>query len=167
MLKGPISHTRAVLFKHGQYWLVIDVTRSECEHVVDMPWHFHPGCTVRVVDEGKAVIASRPTGQQLAITRVHGPGCKLSIVTGQERPLPQGWWSEVYNMKVPAPCAIFSYTSIGETISACIICTSQDTVPVTRTVMMERRGANLVHVVLDDDKFDLSIDATTPSCARG
>lgn len=107
--QGPAYHTRAVLYPHNNYWIVVD--RLQCAggaHQVDGLWHFHPDCVVK--HEGDLVYTANVGQPNLGLLAVGAKSQKshVDLIHGRETPTPQGWYSPTFNERVPATCADFS-----------------------------------------------------------
>jgi len=112
-LKGKATHTRAVLYLRGKYWVVVDQITTDRSRLIKPLWHFHPNCTVEV--EGDSVASVDSNVGNLRIIPCSNLDWAVNLVQGQEDPV-QGWWSGSYNQKVPNPTAIYS-TQIDQSIA--------------------------------------------------
>lgn len=112
-LKGKATHTRAVLYLRGKYWIVVDQITTDRPRLIEPLWHFHPDCTVEVEDDSVASID--PNVGNLRIIPCSNLGWAVNLVQGQKDPV-QGWWSGHYNQKTPSPTAIYS-TEIEQSIA--------------------------------------------------
>lgn len=104
-LKGKVSHSRAVAYLHGKYWVVVDHIESDRPRKVEPLWHFHPDCTVAI--EGETVVSTDSNVSNLRIIPASPFPWKVNLVAGQQHPI-QGWWSREYNHCVPNPTAVYS-----------------------------------------------------------
>lgn len=109
-LKGKASHSRAIVYLRGRYWIVVDRIGTDHFRKIESLWHFHPDCTVVV--EGESVSSIDSGVGNLRIIPVSNLSWEVQIIQGQEDPI-QGWWSREYNHKVPNPTAVYS-TDIEE-----------------------------------------------------
>lgn len=105
---GEVSHTRAVKYIKGQYWIVVDQVETDRPRTVQTLWHYAPTCSVQV--NGKIVQSTNPNEANLAIIPVGktADSWELERVKGQEEPFRQGWYSADYGIKVPNFTAVYS-----------------------------------------------------------
>ena len=103
---GRATHTRAVVYVRGRFWVVVDRVETDRPRQVQALWHFHPDCAVEVQDGS---VASIDAGQGNArVTPVGDQRWEVDVVKGLEEPAIQGWYSREYNVKQASPCAIFT-----------------------------------------------------------
>jgi len=105
-ISDKITHTRAVMYVRGKYWIVVDRIETAKPHDIQVLWHYNPDCTVKV--EGDSVVSVDANKGNLRIVPVSAFPWQLKIVKGQTSPEIQGWWSREYNQKEPNPTAIYS-----------------------------------------------------------
>ena len=105
-LTDPVTHTRSLLFikqQPGSCLIVKDRFRANDQHSYALRYHFPAGCSAEA--DGNQVIATSDDGQQLKIT-----------VIGRTMPsahIEEGWVSEAYGRRDPAPVAVFEATGSG------------------------------------------------------
>ncbi|MBC8184506.1 alginate lyase family protein [candidate division KSB1 bacterium] len=104
--KIPVTHSRFVLFKKKEYWLVIDFLTGKGSHKFDALYHFTP-CQVRLDTNQHSVQTLFADGKNIKIVSAATVPIKIEIVEGQENP-EQGWVSLHSIGRVAAPTAIFS-----------------------------------------------------------
>lgn len=106
--EGMFTHTRAVFYLRGQFWVVVDRVRTDRARKIETMWHWHPDNKVSLknniayTENDKGNLQIIPAGQF---------NWNVKIIEGQEKPVPQGWYSREYNSGVPNPATIYS-TSI-------------------------------------------------------
>jgi len=126
-IEGKALHRRSVVYVRGRFWVVVDRLETDRSRELQALWHFHPTCTV--VAEGPSV-ASTDAGQgNVRIRSVGDVGWDVAIVTGQEAPDLQGWYSEQYNDVQESSCAVFSATVGSTTTFAWVIVPGRGPVP--------------------------------------
>ena len=127
-LEGTARHTRALFYRRGGYWLVVDRIETDRPRQLEALWHLHPDVSVRV--ESNPHTVTTDGGQaNLRIEPVGGLRWEADLVSGQKEPAYQGWYSPVYNTVLPAPTAVYR-TSIDETaIFAWLISVGRDRAP--------------------------------------
>lgn len=98
-----VTHTRKVFFAKPEYWIVIDILRGEGGHTFEQMWHFMPGRVDVVPGTAHTLYADA----NLAVVR--SDGAEVRIVEGEDRPI-LGSYSPLYNIREPAPTAVFTRT---------------------------------------------------------
>ncbi len=93
-LEGTATHRRAVLYRRGQYWVVVDRIESDRPRTIRAHWHFHPAATVRLQDT--AAVTTDPDAGNLRLTPSGNPDWNVRAVRGQEEPELLGWYSPRY-----------------------------------------------------------------------
>jgi hypothetical protein len=114
-LSDPVRHRRTWRYTAGIANLAVtDELACSGAHSIGIYWHFAPECTVLV--EGNSVIASR-NGARVTISCREGSQVVLQpeILRGREEP-PLGWFSKGFDVKEPAPTAVFAGKIQGNTI---------------------------------------------------
>ena len=106
VLEGEATHTRAVVYVRGKFWVVVDRVTSDRRRTLEVPWHYHPDCTVTVengsatsTDVGKGNLRIVPAGKLV---------WQVSVVKGQNEPYVQGWYSKRYQHREPNPTVVYS-----------------------------------------------------------
>jgi len=105
--QGPAYYQRSVNYVRGQYWLVTDQVLCGGPHKLEALWHFHPDCTVKY--DGHVIYTDDPGQANLALWPLDAPpgDWTVDLIRGREFPTPQGWYSPVFNQRVPATCVSF------------------------------------------------------------
>jgi Heparinase II/III-like protein/Heparinase II/III N-terminus len=102
-LSDPVRHRRTWRYTSGVAQLsVTDELACAGPHSIGIHWHFAPECAV--VLEGRTVVARRGNVQ---VSLRCPQGLEPALVTGREEP-PLGWYSNGFDVKSPAPAAVFS-----------------------------------------------------------
>lgn len=122
-----VAHTRAVFYARGRYWLVVDKIQIDRPCTVTALWHYHPECTVTF--EGHSVSSIDTDRGNIRVIPLADFVWDLSIVKGQTEPEIQGWYSPVYNQKVPAPVACFTAEIPGTQVFAWLLLPARDLPP--------------------------------------
>jgi hypothetical protein len=115
-LSDPVRHRRTWRYTAGIASLAVtDELACSGAHSIAIYWHFAPECTVVV--EGNSVIASRD-GVRVIIGCRDGSQAPLQteIVRAREEELPLGWFSKGFDVKEPAPTAVFAGRIQGNAI---------------------------------------------------
>jgi Heparinase II/III-like protein/Heparinase II/III N-terminus len=114
-LSDPVRHRRTWRYTAGIANLAVtDELACSGNHSIAVYWHFAPECAVVV--EGNSVVASRD-GVRVTIGCRDGSQGTLQpeIVRAREEP-PLGWFSKGFDVKEPAPTAVFSGQIQGNAI---------------------------------------------------
>lgn len=103
---NPVQHTRLVLFKKVEYWLVIDLIAGTGKHEFDLLYHFTPSelLTDPVQNRAQTRFAD---GKNLQLLTTANTPLKLRVAEGEENP-EQGWLSLSSEGRVPVPVVIFT-----------------------------------------------------------
>lgn len=126
-LVGLALHERMVYYKRGEYWLVLDRVESDRPRAITALWHFHPDCAVSL-DELSAASTDPGVGN-VRLVPSKGAGWSVRLVSGQEDPEIQGWWSREYNHKTPATAAIYERSMESSDVMAWLIVPSDGPPP--------------------------------------
>jgi hypothetical protein len=114
-LSDPVRHRRTWRYSAGIANLAVtDELACSGAHSIAIYWHFAPECAVVV--EGNSVVASRD-GVRVTIGCRDGSQGTLQpeIVRAREEP-PLGWFSKGFDVKEPAPTAVFAGKIQGNAI---------------------------------------------------
>ncbi|BDA72006.1 conserved hypothetical protein [Calothrix sp. PCC 7716] len=125
-IQGKATHSRAVVYLRGKYWVVVDYIFTNKPRIIEAIWHFHPDCTVTV--EGQSVGSIDADVGNLKIFPVSNFYWTVDIVKGQESPV-QGWWSREYNHITPTPTAIYSTKIAASTTFAWVLAPAKGEIP--------------------------------------
>jgi len=104
--KIPVTHSRFVLFKKKEYWLILDYLTGKEKHRFEALYHFTP-CQVRLDKDQYSVQTLFKDGKNIKLVSAATTPINVKIVEGQEHP-EQGWVSLHSVGRVAAPTAIFS-----------------------------------------------------------
>jgi hypothetical protein len=100
----PVIHSRYVLFKKKEYWLVLDYLIGASTHNFEALYHFTP-CDVKINADQNSVETLFSDGKNIKLTGSATQPLNLKIIQGQENP-EQGW---IYtqSQRMATPTAIF------------------------------------------------------------
>ncbi|MEZ4529141.1 MAG: heparinase II/III-family protein, partial [Desulfobacterales bacterium] len=104
--EGKALHKRTVFYLKNRCWFAIDRIETDRARNIKALWHFHPDCTVE--KQGKTVASTDKGKGNLRIVPLSDFVWKTEIIKGQTEPEIQGWHSADYNLREPAPTAVFS-----------------------------------------------------------
>lgn len=102
----PVTHTRFVLFKKVEYWLVVDLMEGKGAHSFDLIYHFMPAELIADAKQNQ-VQTNFEDGKNLQLITAANTPLAQRIATGEENP-EQGWVSLTGAGRVPSPAVIFS-----------------------------------------------------------
>lgn len=128
-LLGKPSHSRAVVYLRGQYWLVIDQIITDRRRTIEPLWHFHPDCTLAIQDN--KVVSTDPDVGNLGILPVTDLPWNIEIIQGQRQPA-QGWWSREYGHLSQSPTAVFRTRISKSTVFAWLLLPAKGQVPLAQ-----------------------------------
>lgn len=167
--EADVKHTRSIFFVKPEYWIITDLmTPSDgSPHRYDSI--FHLDADSAVVDAAKAVRTINESGGNLSIIPLGDEGLSVSIVSGQEQPVVQGWMPDgnlnEYKVK-PIPTPIFTRESSGPTWLAYVLYPTRERAlcPVTgiRRIDVETQpGTQAIGLRIDlmDDRTDYFVQA--------
>lgn len=113
-LKGSATHTRAVYYNRGNYWVVADVVDTDRPRYVEVTWHTHTESKlVEFTDDttGAAVVAGVPSG---FISIIPAQKWTNHTIARAEQPPKyqyfQGWFSRNYSECSPSSVLVYKTT---------------------------------------------------------
>lgn len=165
-LEGEATHTRAVLYVRGRYWLVVDAIETDRPRDITALWHFHPECAVET--EGSSAVSTDPDSGNVRVTPVSASDWRVNLVQGQEEPEIQGWWSREYNHKTPGACAVYETHVDGAAVFAWLIVPRHGVVPAAHSTIESPDGQSVtVRVeILGEGPDIFGIPLAGPGLAR-
>lgn len=135
-LTGQAKHTRAVCYVRGKYWIVVDQIDTDRPREVQTLWHWHPNCVVDV-QKGQVVATDHDHGN-LRIVPVGKQKWEIDLVSGQETPEIQGWYSPEYNDYGPATASIYTTQIKKSATFAWLLVPSEGKVPTPAVKVLSR-----------------------------
>ena len=145
-VNGLAEHTRCVLYLRDKCWIVVDRVRTDRPRKVEVPWHYHPDCTVELqdlqatsLDENQGNVRIAPVGDVEWTAR---------IVSGQTEPKIQGWYSHKYNIKKESPCVLYSADIDRDAVFAWVLIPDSNLPAAPKGVSMKN----------DSDRVEVNID---------
>ncbi len=142
-LEGEATHTRALLYVRGRYWIVVDRITTDRPRALETLWHFHPRCTVQLSD--KSAYTSDVESGNLRIVSAHPEAWTVDVFSGQDQPHPQGWYSERYNLVDKAPTAVYRAKIQHSSVFAWLLVPSY-CVPPKSSLQVTSEVDDIVHV---------------------
>lgn len=156
-LHGRANHTRALLYEHGKYLVVVDLLETDRQRTVQATWHAHPNASVTFLNNGTAQLSGVPRGFLgiVPATRWSSHG----VVQGHKPPaFPhfQGWYSASYLDCEAAPVVVYNSTiATGRTLHAWLLLPTLDPADIAAAAM----------VVLADEGSSVMVRVTTLGAA--
>jgi hypothetical protein len=87
--------------------------------------------------EGRTVVTIDEDAGNLRIAPVGGVSWRPEIVAGVEKPAPQGWYSGLFNERIPNATAIYRAEIPGTTTFAWVLLPARGKVPDVTTTIVE------------------------------
>lgn len=111
-LSSPARHERSVLFIKNDYWIVRDRVETSGTHHYDLNFHLAPDANVATRNEEAHTQKNRPG--TVRITEADAPIMELFTFAGDGSwHIEDGWVSDCYGARKPAPVCIFSEEGAG------------------------------------------------------
>jgi hypothetical protein len=101
----PVVHSRHVVFKKKEYWLVLDCLDGKKEHAFEALYHFKP-CEVSVNEIQKSIRTVYSDSKNIQLTSAATVPINIEVVKGQENP-EQGWISLHSGKRIAVPTVVF------------------------------------------------------------
>jgi len=127
---GSASHTRAVMYVRGRFWVVADRIKTDKPRKIESLWHWHPDCLV--TQDGNTVRTGNAKGN-LAVIPVSSQKTTVRFVKGQEKPEIQGWYSPEYNMYMPNTTTIYNTDITGDQTFVWLLLPSEGKTPAVKS----------------------------------
>lgn len=115
----PVKHSRYVIFKKKEYWLVVDRLLGEGKHEFENLFHFMPG-DVKVNKQQNSIHTLFDDSKNIKLVSNATIKMDLKIIEGSENP-EQGWMAIKHGEKAKAPTAIFKGNSKLPVLLATVI----------------------------------------------
>ena len=110
-----VKHQRSVFFVKPDYWIVVDSLTPSDDKPHKYESMFHLDMTGAEVDAAtKAVRTTDAKGANLSILPMADEGIKVSIISGQEKPIVQGWMPAGGYTCRPIPTPVFEKQQAGK-----------------------------------------------------
>ncbi len=161
-VEGTVTHTRAVVYLRGEYWVVVDKIVTDRPRRITALWHLAAdsaagldGLDAVTFDKGKENLRITPAGEH---------SWELAIVKGQREPEFQGWSSPGYNAIVPSPTAVYTTSIPGNTVFVWVLTPGRNTVPRPDVRIVsgnEERITVEVHAEDARTQFEIPLEGTS------
>ncbi|TDE11251.1 alginate lyase family protein [Dyadobacter psychrotolerans] len=154
-VNGSASHTRAVMYVRGQFWVVVDRIRTDKPRKIEALWHWHPDC---LVSQDASSVRTNNSRGNLAIIPVSSQKNKIDFIKGQEKPEIQGWYSPEYNVYMPNTTAIYNTDIAGDKTFVWLLLPSEGKTPYVKTrVISETSDEVKVEIVTRGKTWKMTI----------
>ena len=155
---GKATHTRSLLYLRDQYWVVVDHIDTDRPRTLQVLWHYAPTCQV-VLKQEEAVSINEAEGNLRIVAVGEEVRWQAELVSGQEKPHIQGWYSAEYGTKEPNPTVIYTATIDQPTTFAWLLVPAHGAVPKVDAQLREE--AQKVRLRIDDGSQH-SVEITFP-----
>ncbi len=142
-VEGRFSHTRAMVYVRGKFWVVADHLQTDRPRNIETLWHWHPSCKIETRSSG--IVSTKNNQGNLAIIPAGISDWKISEVKGQETPSIQGFYSKEYNTYEPNPTTIYSRQLKSDDTFVWVLWPSEGKTPAIKTEILSK-DANSVNV---------------------
>jgi len=147
-VEGKLTHYRSMLYLRNKGWIIVDRIETDRSRKLNPLWHFHPECEVSIT--GLRVSTLNAIGN-LNVTPLGSIDWEVDLVEGQDKPHPQGWYSERYGEYEPAPCAVYSGQVSGSTTFAWLLWPGKKDVQTPRVVLEEANESGVTITLTEAD----------------
>lgn len=147
-VEGEFNHTRALFYVRQNFWIVVDRITTGNPHEIEVLWHWHPDCNVKIEKE-KNTYSENEKGN-LKIIPVGNEKWKVDIIKGQEEPEIQGWYSKEYNTYEPNTATIYSTRIKSNSTFVWVLFPSEKAAP------------NIQTKILSHDSNGVKVQVTNP-----
>ena len=147
-LSGKPQHTRSVLYLRDKYWVVVDYLVPDGERELQVLWHYAPSC--EVVLQQNEVVSVNNQQSNLRIVPASDINWRVKLVSGQEKPVIQGWYSAEYGIKEPNTTAIYEATVSEPVTFTWVLVPAKGQVPKSEAIMRQVNGATEITIDLPD-----------------
>ncbi len=132
ILSDPVTHHRKIdLQKENELVIITDRLEMNRSHRIEQYFHLSPNCTIELLESNRWKITNERKNIELLLDdRFEG-----NVYHGQESPI-CGWYSDVYDVKVPTHTIIASGDFTGNQTFITKICLRMNT-----EVLLERNTA--------------------------
>jgi hypothetical protein len=152
---GDASHTRALMYVRDQFWVVVDRIRTNKPRKLEMLWHWHPDCIVKL--EGNTVLTGNARGN-LAVIPVGNQQGTPRFVKGAEQPEVQGWYSPEYNVYMPNSTAVYDADIAGDQTFVWLLLPSEGKTPVVKAKIISETAEEVkVEIAVKGKRWKMTI----------
>jgi hypothetical protein len=153
-VQGMIEHSRSVLYLHHEFWVVVDHLETDRPRELQVLWHYAPEYQVNL-EETEAVSINAGMAN-LRIVPIGEVAWQPALISGQEQPTIQGWYSANYGEKEPSTTVVYSASIQGPATFAWLLVPDRDQVP-QYLAQLTQKQSDLEITVSRSDKHQISI----------
>lgn len=163
-----VKHERRVFFVKPEYWIVVDTLTPADEKPHKYESMFHLDVSGAEVDAAtKTVRTTDAAGANLSILPMADEGLKVSIISGQEKPVVQGWVPAGGYKCRPIPTPIFEKEQSGRTSMAYVFYPTPEgakcpVVKVEPLAVQGAEGAVGMTITFGDGRVDYFVQCESP-----
>jgi hypothetical protein len=154
-LEGEVKHTRTLFYSRGDLWVVVDQVTTDRPRKIDALWHWHPECKVAV--DGNKVSTQNEKGN-LQIIPAGKQKWEVKMITGQEQPEIQGWYSKEYNIFEPNPTTIYSTQIESNSTFVWVLYPSEKVEKVVRAEIVSASSKEIKVKITNEKKDEWVVD---------
>ena len=147
---GLVEHSRSVLYLHDKFWIVVDQLETDRPRELQVLWHYAPA--YKVMLEEKEAVSVNPGIANLRIVPMGDDiNWQPELVSGQEKPNIQGWYSANYGIKEPNTTVVYNTSITGPATFAWLLVPAHDQVPKYHTNFRQRDSDLEITITRPDD----------------
>ncbi len=113
-----VSHSRYIIFKKSEYWLIIDILKGEGRHKFESFYHFVP-CELKIDRRNNTVETQFSDGKNIKIALSSTVATQINIVEGSENP-EQGWTAYLRKREAAPAVVLSGRSSLPQVLTAVI-----------------------------------------------
>jgi hypothetical protein len=147
-----VTHSRYVLFKKTDYWLVLDYITGEGEHDFESLFHLVP-CEVKVNNDQKSIRTLFKDNKNIQLVSKATVPMKLDVIKGAENP-EQGWMVVEHRKRAASPTAVFKGRGKLPILLATVIQPFAEKNATNIRIEIQSAIASQAHLVVKTDKGD-------------
>ena len=165
----PVTHSRYVIFKKKEYWLVLDYLTGKGEHEFENLFHFAP-CDVELNKQQNSIHTLYKDYKNIKLVSNATVKMDVEIVEGAENP-EQGWMAIKHGEKVAAPTAIFKGKSELPILLATVVQPyTEKNAPDIQIEILEsstKQARIIVHSNNGDDEWNINLENENSILLKG
>ncbi|NND32281.1 MAG: alginate lyase family protein [Saprospiraceae bacterium] len=143
-IDDEIVHRRSIVYIKNHQWLVVDNLEMNKPHQISVLWHFAPQCELTLSDN--QALTKNSDRPNLMILPLGDLEWDVKIVSGQEAPEIQGWYSADYDERQANPTAIYQSQVAGTpTFAWLIIASTEQVPPISASHSMSNKTMDIVY----------------------
>jgi hypothetical protein len=133
-IEGEAKHFRSIIYVRGEFWVVVDRIITDRPRTVDALWHWHPDNNVV---QDRLVVKTNNAHGNLAVIPIGKEKFELELVSGQEQPEIQGWYSPEYNIFGPNTASVYRTEISASTNFVWLLLPSENQLPKVKAKVLD------------------------------